>query len=93
MCLRHFEGIPCSQVALVVKSPPASVEDVRDEGSIPGPRRSPGGGPGNPLQYSSMDRGAWWVAESGTSDLFSRLLLLYMEAPLLCVGNLSFLLL
>ena len=34
-----------------------------DVGSIPGWRRSPGGGNGNPLQYSclgnSMDRGAW----------------------------------
>ena len=34
-----------------------------DLGSIPGPGRSPGGGNGNPLQYSclenSMDRGAW----------------------------------
>ena len=34
-------------------------------GSIPGSNRSPGGGSGNPLQYSSlenpMDRGAWWA--------------------------------
>ena len=34
-----------------------------DPGSIPGFRRSPGGGYGNPLQYSClespMDRGAW----------------------------------
>ena len=34
-----------------------------DAGSIPGSGRSPGGGNGNPLQYSclenSMDRGAW----------------------------------
>ena len=34
-----------------------------DVGSIPRWRRSPGGGNGNPLQYSclgnSMDRGAW----------------------------------
>ena len=34
-----------------------------DVGSIPGPGRSPGGGHGNPLQYSClenpMDRGAW----------------------------------
>ena len=34
-------------------------------GSIPGSGRSPGGGHGNPLQYSTwwilMDRGAWWV--------------------------------
>ena len=54
-----------SQVALVVKNPPADAADVRDMGSIPGTGRSPGGGHGNPLQYSSlenpMDRGAWWA--------------------------------
>ena len=37
--------------------------DTRDAGSIPGLGRSPGGGNGNPLQYSGlknpMDRGAW----------------------------------
>ena len=36
-----------------------------DVGSIPGLRRSPGGGNGNPLQYSCLenptDRGAWWA--------------------------------
>ena len=36
-----------SQVALVVKNPPAKAGDVRDEGSIPGWGRSPGGGHGN----------------------------------------------
>ena len=34
-------------------------------GSIPGSGRSPGGGHGNPLQYSCLenpvDRGAWWA--------------------------------
>ena len=54
-----------SQVALEVKNLPASAEDVRDVGLIPGSRRSPGGGHGNPLQYSCLenpiDRGAWWV--------------------------------
>ena len=43
----------------MVKKPPARAEDV---GSIPGSGRSPGGGHGNPLQYSClenpMDRGA-----------------------------------
>ena len=39
-----------SQVALVVKNPPANAGDVRDVGSIPGSGRSPGGGHGNPLQ-------------------------------------------
>ena len=31
-----------SQLALVVKSPPASAGNVRDEGWMPGPGRSPG---------------------------------------------------
>ena len=35
----------------VVKNPPASAADVGDVGSIPGLRRSPGEGNGNPLQY------------------------------------------
>ena len=39
-----------SQVALVVKNPPANAGDVRDMGLIPGSRRSPGGGHGSPLQ-------------------------------------------
>ena len=46
----------------MVKHPLANAQDTRDEGSIPGARRSPGGGNGNALQYSClgnlMDRGA-----------------------------------
>ena len=38
---------------------------IRDTGSIPGLGKSPGGGLGNPLQYSClenpMDSGAWWA--------------------------------
>ena len=52
-------------MVLVEKDLPASVEDLRDMGSIPGLGRSPGGGHGNPLQYSClenpMDRGVWWA--------------------------------
>ena len=52
-----------SQVVLVVKNLPANSGDIRDTGSIPGWGRSPGGGHGNPFQYSClenpMDRGAW----------------------------------
>ena len=52
-----------SQVVLVVKNPPANAGDTGDMGSIPGLGRSPGGGHGNPLQYSClenpMDRRAW----------------------------------
>ena len=52
-----------SQVALVVKNPPATVGDPRGLGYIPGLGRSPGGGNGNPVYYSClenrMNRGAW----------------------------------
>ena len=41
-----------SQVALVAKNLPANAGDT---GSIPGSGRSPGGGPGNPLQYSCLE--------------------------------------
>ena len=45
------------------QNPPANAGDIRDVGLIPGLGRFPGGGNGNPLQYSclgnSMDRGAW----------------------------------
>ena len=48
-----------------IKNPPANAGDIRDASSIPGSERSPGGGHGNPLQYSYlenlMDRGAWWA--------------------------------
>ena len=51
-----------SQVALVVMNPSANAGDIRDAGLIPRSGRSPGGGDGNPLQYSClekpMDRGA-----------------------------------
>ena len=43
----------------------ADTGDVRDADSIPGLGKFPGGGHGNPLQYSClenpMDRGAWQV--------------------------------
>ena len=62
-------------MALVVKNTPANEVDVRDAGLITGLGRSPGGGHGNPLQYSClenpMDKGAWQatvhrVAKNGT---------------------------
>ena len=52
-------------MALVVKNPACQCKNIRDTGSVPGSGRSPGGGYGNPLQFSClenpMDRGAWWV--------------------------------
>ena len=50
----------------MVKNSPANAGDIRDAGLIPGSGRYPGGGHGNPLQYSClenpMDRGAWQAA-------------------------------
>ena len=47
----------------MVKNLPANAGDMRDVGLILGSGRSPGGGHGNPLQYSClkdpMDRGAF----------------------------------
>ena len=48
----------------VVNNLPASAGDI-DVGSSPGSGRFPGGGNGNPLQYSCLenpkDGGAWWA--------------------------------
>ena len=68
-----------SQVALVVKNPPANARDVRDVGSIPGLGRCPGEGHGNPLQYSCLENlhgqrslmgpNPWSCKELDTTDL------------------------
>ena len=55
----------------MVKNLPANAGDSGDAGSIPGSGRSPGGGSGNPLQYSylknSMDRRAWKTTVHGVA--------------------------
>ena len=60
-----------SQVALVVKNPPANAGGVRDMSLIPGSERSPGGGHGNPLQDSCLEnpmvRGAWRAMVHGVA--------------------------
>ena len=64
----------------MVRNLPADAGDIRDVGSIPGLGRFPGGGNGNPLQYSClenpMDRRAWQatvhrVAESDMTKQLS----------------------
>ena len=48
-----------------------SICNAGDLGLIPGSGRSPGGGNGNPLQYSClenpMNRGAWWATVHGVT--------------------------
>ena len=60
-------------MVLKVKNPPADAGDIRDSDSIPELERSPGGGNGNPLQYSClrnhMDRGAWWATGCGLTKI------------------------
>ena len=57
-------------MAQVVNNPPVNAGTARDADSIPGSGRSPGGGPGKPLQYSSWDNPmntqAWWATAMGS---------------------------
>ena len=63
-----MKGLPGGSVE---KNLPANAGDAGDTGLISGSGRSPGGGNGNPLQYSclgnSMDRGAWWATVHGAT--------------------------
>ena len=73
----EYLALRAFQVVLMAKNRPTNAGDIRDAGLIPGLGRSPGGGNGNPLQYSClrnpMDRRAWGnavhrVAESDTTE-------------------------
>ena len=63
--LENFPG------GLGVKNLPGKAGASADAGSIPGLGRSPGGGNGNPLQFSclekSLDRGALWTTGHGVT--------------------------
>ena len=69
MCI--YISIWVSQVALVVKNPPANAGDAKDMDSSPGLVRSPREGYVNPLKYSCLenptDRGAWWATVHGVT--------------------------
>ena len=56
----------------MVKNLPTSAGNLRDVGLIPGLGRSPGGGHGDPLQYSClenpMDRGFWQATVLGVAE-------------------------
>ena len=57
----------------MVKNLSGNAGCIRDVDSIPGSRRSPGEGHGNPLQYSCLenptDREAWWAQGRKESDM------------------------
>ena len=66
--LCYFYPVWVFPIDSVVKNP---LTNAGDAGSIPGSGRPPGGGNGNPLQYSwlgnPVDRGAWWATVHGVS--------------------------
>ena len=69
------KGFPSGSV---VKNPPAKAGDAGDTGSVLGSGRSPGGGHGNPLQYSGLENpygqrslggySPWGRRESGMTE-------------------------
>ena len=71
LTLKGFPG------GALVNNPLAKSRDIRDMGLIPGLERSPGGGNGNPLQYSrpenSTDRGIWQSIVHGVVKSWSEL--------------------
>jgi len=71
----------------VVKNPSVSAGAAEETGLIPGSGRSPGGGNGNPLQYSYlknlMDRGAWPAIVHGVAKSWTRLKQLSMHTYIL----------
>ena len=80
-----------SQVLLVVKNLPTSAGDLTDVGLSPVSRRIPGGGHGNPLQYSclenAMDRGAWQAIGHRVAKSWIWLKRLSMHACNACTGQ------
>ena len=66
----------------MVKNLPANAGDTH---SVPGLERSPGGGNGNPLQYSCLenhvDRGAWWATVHGVAKSQTRLSMRGTQKP------------
>ena len=80
-CIDNFEGLlswqPGFSGGRVVKNLPANAGDARNVGLFPGSGRPPGGGNGNPLQYSclenSMDRGTWRATVHEVAKSWTRL--------------------
>ena len=62
---------------LLVKNLPTGVGDTVDTSSLPGLGTCPGGGNGNPFQYSCLNdpinRGVWWARVHGLTKSWTRL--------------------
>ena len=68
MSSKHTSGFP---VVLVIKKQPTNAGDPGDMGLIPESGRSPGGGNGNPLQYSCLEN-PWTEEPSGLQSMGSQ---------------------
>ena len=74
----NWTFLRASQEVLMVKNPPGNAGDAGDVGSVPGLGRFPGGGYGNPLQYSCLENpqgrrslvgcSPWGRTESDTTE-------------------------
>ena len=75
----------------MVENLPANAGDLRDVSLILGLGRSPGGGNGNPLQYSCLenpvDRGAYWATVHRLSKSRTQLKQLSMHVLVVTVTN------
>ena len=88
---KYTELLGASQVVLVEKNTLPNAGVLRDSGLIPESGRSPGGGHGNPLQYSCLEnlmvRGAWWATVYKVTKNQSRLKWLSFKQRELPVGT------
>ena len=72
------------QVAQLVKICLQCLENLGDVGSIPGLGRSPGGGHGNPLQYSCLENPiakVAWLAKNVDPSFLLGFLVHYLLRP------------
>ena len=78
-----YSKIGASQVEGVVKNPPATAGDIRDRdaGLMSGPRRSPGKGHGDLLQYSCLEN------PQGQRNFSIELRFVLQSPRLLVLGN------
>ena len=89
-----LDFIRASQVALVIKNPPANAGNTRDVDLIPGLGRSSGGGNGNLFQYSCWknptDRGAWQATVHGVTKSRTQLSTLSYAQPVPTAFSVAF---
>ena len=71
MCIYNSTHTHTQKTSFLVAQSVKKLPAMQDEGLMPGLGRSPGGGHGNPLQYSylenPMDRGAWQATVHGVT--------------------------